>query len=210
MVDEPGAGRDRIEALRRCGRHRREVDDALLETERARAGVVQAGQHQHLPQRRTGRLHVEQTEPFTLGEQAAALVALAHLEAVRQAQGQHLGLDVLNLQQRGARRRARHEAAGLAAALDHAGPRQLRQHLVDRHARAAVGLGQRQFGRDAMARRPGARDDAALDIGEDALVQRSLWCGFCDGGARCCGRRRRRRCGAARCHHTSIAAPRSR
>ena len=82
-----------------------------------------------------------------------------------------LGLEIGNFQHRRLHARLGDEAAGAAPALDHALFGQRRQHLVHRHARAAVGGGQLMLERHAVSRRPGAGDDLFLNIRADAAIE---------------------------------------
>ena len=70
--------------------------------------------------------------------------------------------------------RPAHEAARPPAPLDQPGRGEFRHRLVHGHARAAIFGGKLVLERDAVAGRPFARQDAAADVGEDALVERRL------------------------------------
>src|SRR5437868_4443907 len=67
-----------------------------------------------------------------------------------------------------------HEGAGTPPPFDQVGLSEFRQRFVHRHARATIARHQFVFERNAMARRPLARQDPLLNIGPDPLIERRL------------------------------------
>src|SRR3954451_23184072 len=167
MVKQPRAGWLTRKIRGRCIRHRREIDQPVLDGERHVVGTVAAGDRDHL----VGLLD---SEAVTIGGGCGAELAADQLVAVSAAERGDVGAHVGDLEHGRLVLLPANEGAGTSPPLDQVGLRELRQHLVHGHARAAVTRDQFMLERDAMPGRPFAGQEALLDISADPLVERRL------------------------------------
>jgi len=164
MAEQPGAWRNFGKVGFSRFRHGRQIDEALFDTEFARTGEMDA---ENVEQ----RCPDGNVEPLTIRAFRAAPFALQDFEAIVEAKGFDLGPDIVNLKNGGLNLRLADETAGFLAALDQTGLGELAHDLVHRHARTVILIGEVDLERQSMARRPFSRNDPALDLSEDTLVQ---------------------------------------
>src|SRR3954470_17182949 len=172
MVKQPRAGWLTRKIRGRCVRHRREIDQPVLDGERYVVGAVAAGDRDHL----AGLLD---TEAVTVGRARSAELAADQLVTVSAPERGDLGAHVGDLEHGRLVWRPADEGAGTSPPLDQVGLREFRQRLVHGHARAAVTRHQFVLERDAMPGRPLAGQNALLDIGAYPFVERRLVAGIC-------------------------------
>ncbi len=160
---QPAARRLRREVgslrLRRCG----QADQAALEHERQIVRQMQGLKFDH-PFAQT--VFVLTGRPHDPAQQAVGIGQPPALD---------LGLDVGNGNEgRGMHRRMGHNGSGATTAHHQPARREVGHGARHRHAGAAVFGRQLRLGRNAEARPPLARGDAALDVARDATMKRLL------------------------------------